>query len=102
MSKSDLERHPQVVVKSSDEKASDIGPIDEAPKWYVVDMSTKKDIILAGLGWGRLPDHMVVREIAQGDLVSLQALGDLTLPIYLTKRAGQSLGPVGLRIWESF
>lgn len=100
VSKTDLGRHPQVVVKSSDEKASDIGLMIEAPKWFVTDMSTKKDLILAGLGWGRLPDHMVEQELARGSLLSLPTLGDLLLPICLTKRAGHTLGPVGRRIWD--
>ncbi|MFY0662818.1 MAG: substrate-binding domain-containing protein [Shimia sp.] len=100
VSKAELERHPQVVAKSSDEKAPNTGLLEAAPKWFVNDMSTKKDLLLAGLGWGRLPDHMVEAEIARGDLVCLPTLGDLTLPICLTKRAGQVLGPVGRRIWE--
>lgn len=100
VSKADLGRHPQVVVKSSDEKAPDTGLLDEAPKWFVTDLSTKKELILTGLGWGRLPDHMVQTEVSRGTLASLPTLGDLELPICLTKRAGQHLGPVGRRIWE--
>ena len=63
-------------------------------------MATKKELILAGLGWGRLPDHMVEKELSDGYLESLPKLGDLSLPICLTKRAGHHLGPVGRRIWE--
>lgn len=98
--KTELERHPQVVVKSSDEKAPDTGLLGEAPKWFVTDMAAKKELILAGLGWGRLPDHMVEQEISCGHLLNLPTLGDLSLPICLTKRAGHHLGPVGRRIWE--
>ncbi len=101
VSKTELGRHPQVVVKSSDEKAPDTGLLGEAPKWFVTDMSTKKNLILAGLGWGRLPDHMVEKDISRGALLSLPTLGELSLPICLTKRAGQHLGPVGWRIWEN-
>lgn len=100
VSKAELERHPQMVAKSSDEKAPNTGLLEAAPKWFVNDMSTQKDLLLAGLGWGRLPDHMVEAEIARGDLVCLPTLGDLNLPICLTKRAGQVLGPVRRRIWE--
>jgi DNA-binding transcriptional LysR family regulator len=101
VSKAELGRHPQVVVKSSDEKAPDTGLIDEAPKWFVTDMSMKKELILTGLGWGRLPDHMVEDEITRGALLNLPTLGDLSLPVCLTKRAGQHLGPVGQRVWEN-
>ncbi|UZD91238.1 LysR family transcriptional regulator [Cognatishimia activa] len=101
VSKSALGRHPQVVVKSSDEKAPDTGLMSEAPKWFVTDMPTKKDLILQGLGWGRLPDHMIEREISSGALLNLPTLGALSLPLCLTKRAEHHLGPVGRRIWES-
>lgn len=101
VSKSALGRHPQVVVKSSDEKAPDTGLMSETPKWFVTDMPTKKDLILQGLGWGRLPDHMIEREISSGALLNLPTLGALSLPLCLTKRAEHHLGPVGRRIWES-
>ncbi|WP_412563133.1 LysR family transcriptional regulator [Thalassobius sp. MITS945101] len=102
MNKEDLARHPQVVVKSTDEKSPDVGLLQQAPKWFVTDMSTKKALILAGLGWGRLPDHMVAADIARGALVDLEVMGDVTLPICLTKRAGFNLGVVGQRIWSHF
>lgn len=100
--KTDLARHPQVVVKSTDEKAPDTGILDDVIKWYVTDMSTKKDLIASGFGWGRLPQHMVKDELASGALVVLPTLGDLSLPICVTKRANQPLGPVGKRVWEHF
>ncbi|MCH2067159.1 LysR family transcriptional regulator [Shimia sp.] len=100
VSKTELGRHPQVVVKSSDEKAPDTGLLGDAPKWFVTDMATKKELILAGLGWGRLPDHMVEQEVSDGSLEKLSTLGELSLPICLTKRAGHHLGTVGRRIWE--
>ncbi|WP_412563558.1 substrate-binding domain-containing protein [Thalassobius sp. MITS945101] len=102
MNKEDLARHPQVVVKSTDEKSPDVGLLQQAPKWFVTDMSTKKVLVLAGLGWGRLPDHMMAADIARGALVDLEVMGDVTLPICLTKRAGFNLGVVGQRIRSHF
>ncbi|KZK98984.1 LysR family transcriptional regulator [Pseudovibrio sp. Ad26] len=102
LTKSDLSRYPQVIIKSSDEKTPDTNILDETLKWYVTDMSTKKQLITSGLGWGRLPDHMVEKEIARGDLIILPTLGDLSLPLCLTKRANQTLGPVGRMIWTYF
>ncbi|WP_166415996.1 LysR family transcriptional regulator [Cochlodiniinecator piscidefendens] len=101
LTKPDLARFPQVVVKSSDEKAPDTGLMDEAQKWYVTDMTAKKELILEGLGWGRLPAHMVEQEINRGQLLRLPLLGDFTLPLYLVKRANHPLGPAGRSIWRS-
>jgi len=102
ISETDLAQHPQVIVKSSDEKNPDVGILDDALKWFVTDLHAKKELICAGLGWGRLPHHFVEREIDSGKLVVLSTLGDLSLPIYLTKLANRSLGPVGKRIWDYF
>ncbi|WIY24513.1 LysR family transcriptional regulator [Parasedimentitalea psychrophila] len=102
ISETDLARHPQVIVKSTDEKSPDVGILDDALKWYVTDLHAKKALICAGLGWGRLPHHFAEPEISNGKLVVLSTLGDLSLPIYLTKLANRSLGPVGKRIWEYF
>ncbi len=102
VSRDDLARYPQVVVKSSDERSPDTGLLDEAHKWYVTDVSAKKDLICAGLGWGRLPKHMVEAEINDGRLVSLSLFGDITLPICVAKRTNAGLGPAGDHIWNFF
>ncbi|QDG74646.1 LysR family transcriptional regulator [Labrenzia sp. PHM005] len=102
ITRTDLIRHPQVVVKSSDDKSPDAGLLDEAQKWYVTDLSAKKDLICSGLGWGRVPRHMVEEEINSDRLVVLPTLGEVVLPICLSKRANQSLGPVGQHIWNFF
>jgi DNA-binding transcriptional LysR family regulator len=102
ISETDLARHPQVIVKSSDDKTPNIGILDDALKWYVTDLHAKKELICAGLGWGRLPHHFVEPEIDSGKLVVLSTLGDLSLPIYLAKLANRSLGPVGRHIWDYF
>ena len=102
VSETDLARHPQVIVKSTDEKNPDVGILDDALKWYVTDLHAKKELICAGLGWGRLPQHLVEPEIESGKLVVLPTMGDLSLPIYLAKLANRNLGPVGKRIWGYF
>lgn len=45
---------------------------------------------------------MMAADIARGALVDLEVMGDVTLPICLTKRAGFNLGVVGQRIWSHF
>lgn len=102
ITRTDLIRHPQVVVKSSDDKSPDAGLLDEAQKWYVTDLNAKKDLICSGLGWGRVPRHMVQAEISSGQLMVLPTLGDVLLPICVSKRANHSLGPVGQHIWDFF
>lgn len=102
VTRENLTQHPQVVVKSSDEQSPDTGLLSEAHKWYVSDLQAKKDLICAGLGWGRLPDHLARAELASGQLISLPTLGEITLPICIAKRANSQIGPVGTHIWAFF
>ncbi|MCV6548605.1 MAG: LysR family transcriptional regulator [Cohaesibacter sp.] len=102
VSREDLARHPQVVVKSSDDKSPDTGLLNEAQKWYVSELSAKKALICEGLGWGRLPRHMVEEEMKSGHLTALPTLGEIQLPICIAKRATYNLGPVGSLIWAFF
>jgi len=102
MSEADLTAYPQVVIKSSDRQSPDTNIVDEAAKWYVTDQTTKKTLITAGLGWGRMPRHLVETEIKNKELICLDTLGDFTLPIYITKLKNKALGPVALKIWQHF
>lgn len=102
ISESDLAIYPQVIVKSTDRKAPDIGIVDDALKWYVTDLYAKKTLIAAGLGWGRLPQHVVETELKNNDLICLDTLGELNLPIFITKLKNKALGPVALKIWNHF
>ncbi|QFU21941.1 LysR family transcriptional regulator [Shewanella eurypsychrophilus] len=98
----ELANYPQVIVKSTDKRSPDTSIIDEALKWYVTDLHTKKTLITQGLGWGRLPEHMVKKELKSGELVSLNTLGDFKLPMYIAKLKNRALGPVALKIWNYF
>lgn len=49
----------------------DLG-IHSLDTWHVTELTTKRQCILAGLGWGSLPLHLVREDLAQGRLVELQ------------------------------
>jgi DNA-binding transcriptional LysR family regulator len=40
--------------------------------WRVADLGTKRELILAGLGWGNLPEPMVREDLQRGTLVRLE------------------------------
>jgi len=40
--------------------------------WRVVDLSTKRALLLGGLGWGHMPEHLVRDDLAAGRLVALR------------------------------
>ncbi|MGH7293961.1 MAG: substrate-binding domain-containing protein, partial [Polyangiaceae bacterium] len=66
--------------------------------WRVVDLETKHALLLAGLGWGQMPEHVVRDDLARKRLVRLrvQALGPEPLGrgLLLVWRRGSSPGPV--------
>lgn len=66
--------------------------------WRVSSQDAKHALILAGLGWGRLPLWMVERDLTEGRLIQLPAaaLGPEGMAInqaFLARRVGQPLGP---------
>lgn len=44
-------------------------------RWHVTDLHAKRDMLLAGVGWGSMPQHLVAGDIAAGTLVRLELRG---------------------------
>jgi DNA-binding transcriptional LysR family regulator len=79
-----LQRHLQIVWTRSAEmqavhksallplgKPQDLG-IHSLDTWYVTELKTKRQCILAGLGWGSLPLHLIQDDLTSGTLVELK------------------------------
>lgn len=95
----------QVVVRDSSRKprASSLGVLGEGRQWLVNDHQTKKAILLAGMGWGRLQRHMIAQELEAGRLVPLQIsdYGDTSLiEIRVARRRDEAIGPVAQTLWD--
>lgn len=66
--------------------------------WRLADLGAKKSMLLAGLGWGNMPAHMVEDEIEDGRLIVIQPAGfDSLTPLVLGAAyvSEHSLGPAG-------
>jgi DNA-binding transcriptional LysR family regulator len=66
--------------------------------WRLADLGAKKSMLLAGLGWGNMPAHMVEDEIKDGRLTVIQPAGfDSLTPLVLGAAyiSEHSLGPAG-------
>lgn len=99
ISVSDLADHLQIVL-------SDPTPLSEGRSFGVLSpqtcrvgsQDTKHAMILAGLGWGRLPVWQVERDIREGRLTRLATntlgrKGQLTSEAYVAHRLDEPLGP---------
>lgn len=98
--RADLDEHVQLVL--TDPSASD-GPsygVIGVRAWRFVELGRRLDFLLAGLGWCRMPEHLVSSHIAAGSLVPLmieddpaRASGPLT--IYAAHMRDRALGRAG-------
>jgi DNA-binding transcriptional LysR family regulator len=67
-------------------------------RWRVVDLATKHALIVSGLGWGHMPEHLVRDDLGSGRLVALklEAWGYAALrrSLMLVRRQDVVMGPV--------
>ncbi len=102
-----IKQYVQVVLKDSSRRPSKetYGVLEGGRQWRVNDLHTKKAIILSGMGWGNLPEHIIRAELDQGLLVPLQ-LENYTAFVesnaFVVRRFGQPTGPVAQKLWEDF
>lgn len=113
-----LHRHPQltlvtelkdeyqIVVQDSGQSSQGINYSVQTGQrcWYVNDFSTKKTLIMSGMGWGRLPDYMIKDELQSKALVAVN-LKDFDTHIALNYQAiklkSRLLGPVASKLWQN-
>ncbi|WPU67130.1 LysR family transcriptional regulator [Peredibacter starrii] len=98
----DLLEIDQIVIGDKNPRGASFGLLDEGRKWRINDNNFKRDIIFAGLGWGHLPDHSIVRELAEKKLVVLEFedIHPRELVINLIRHKRHQLGVVANLLWE--
>lgn len=99
----DLRRIDQLVLSDSNPDADvNFGLIEAGKKWRVKDAQLKTHLILAGLGWGHLPEHDIKEKIESGELVVLdfKTTHPKELEISLIKLKDNKLGPVASSLWS--
>jgi DNA-binding transcriptional LysR family regulator len=71
-------------------------------QWLVNDLGAKRDLLIAGLGWGHLPRHLVAEDLVGGQLVELErrAWHIRSLTFVVSQRRGHDLSPCEARLVE--
>jgi DNA-binding transcriptional LysR family regulator len=98
-----LQKHPQIVL--SDSAQRDLSPainvLEGGVRWNVSDVAAKKQIIVAGMGWGGLPRHLVARELSRGTLVELRVreFHADAIALGLVRRRDRITGVVAQTLW---
>ena len=93
-----LKQHVQVVLSERAVQTADRGVL-AARTWRVTDMSTKLQLLLAGVGWGSLPRELCEGPLARGELARLHPEpwlgGQHEVVLHTVVRADRPLGPAG-------
>jgi DNA-binding transcriptional LysR family regulator len=103
----DLKNSVQVVVRDSSRKprSRTFGFLPEGRHWFVGDHFTKKQIIMAGMGWGRLHEHLIEEELNSGKLVSLKIKNyqsTFEVDICIARMMDKPVGFVSESLWQKF
>ncbi|WP_151718708.1 LysR family transcriptional regulator [Gemmobacter serpentinus] len=94
---------PQIIVAGTngpeDSQSRDLLP--GGRKWTVSDFHAKRQVILAGQGWGGMPEHLIRADLASGTLVALAVEGfpPRRSEIFAIRRRDQAPGPVATALW---
>lgn len=95
-----LQRHVQLVLtdRSAMTAGWDYGVLS-GQTWRLADLGAKHSMLLAGLGWGNMPAHLVEDDIARGRLKIIRPIAFDARATRLVMggvyRADQRLGPAG-------
>jgi len=104
----EMKKCVQVVVRDSSRKPQQqksYGVLENGRHWVVGDHQTKKQLIQAGMGWGKLHEHLIADELATGELVALDIHNYpclMEMEIRAVRRFGEPVGPVAASLWEDF
>lgn len=100
-----LREHLQLVVtdRSPLTEGRDFGVLG-LRDWRLGDLGSKHALLLGGLGWGNMPEHTVLRDLAEGRLVRLhtQEGRELEYPLFVIHRGDDELGPAGKWLRQKF
>jgi DNA-binding transcriptional LysR family regulator len=105
VSAGDLEKHAQSVVRDSGRRQPrDSGWLGSATRCTVTSVEASLALVRAGIAYAWLPAHLVVSDIAGGELraLPLAAGGVRKLPLYLVLVRPAHAGPAAQAAMESF
>lgn len=96
----------QIMIADTIEPLAQLGisPLSEYhPQCLVKDMHTSKELILSGLGVGRLPEHLIKEEIESGLLLALpeKQFSSAIMTIYCMKLKDKHPGNFITQLWDS-
>jgi len=104
ISQAQMRQYPHILISDTGTSPLDhVNVLTGGQRWFVNDYHIKKTLILASMGWARIPAHMVQREVADGRLVEL-AIENFnytgSMPIYLIRLRGHPHSELAREFWD--
>lgn len=102
----DMRSYVQMIVADSSRhrSAQSLDVLQGAKHWRVTDFAANKEIILAGMAWGGIPEHLIKEELASGELVPIhiEGLEPRLSQLSLIRRTDKPIGVVSDALWKAF
>ncbi|HEX5064636.1 MAG TPA: LysR family transcriptional regulator [Myxococcota bacterium] len=99
-----LRAHAQIVLRDSTlgHDSPSLNVLEGGLRWSVTDIAAKKEVILAGMGWGGLPEHVVAEALASGELIALDVPEFATdaMELFVLRRRDRPHGVAAGALWE--
>ena len=102
-----MQNYIQVILTDSAQNApnKNYRVLEKARHWRVNNPQVRKELIVAGLAWGTLPEFVMARELDQGLLRPLQIENHYRFresELCIIRHADKVHGPAAQCLWESF
>lgn len=92
---------PQIVLASTGKDRSRSAAIFSSNQMVVDDLESKKQFLLAGLGWGFMPEFMIRNELKNKSLVFTHS-EEIKISLSMAHPKKSELGPCAQHIWRHF
>ncbi|XXY54229.1 LysR family transcriptional regulator [Sorangium sp. So ce269] len=100
-----LRAHAQIILRDSatGSASPSLNVLEGGLRWSVTDVAAKREVILAGMGWGGLPEHVAADALAAGELVRLQVpeFNADVMELFAMRRRDRPHGVVAQALWEA-
>lgn len=105
ISQAELRGLPNILISDSGSVApfDHVNVLPSGRCWYVGDYQMKKALLVAGMGWARIPSHMIGSQLESGQLVELDVENFNSrgrVPIYLIRLRDLPLSELAQAFWQ--
>ncbi len=101
-----LHTFPHILIENSASNSKNNEHIHVLPsgrKWYVNDYQVKKSLVLSGMGWARIPLHLVKTELKAKQLILINIenfQSNSYVPIYMIRLRNQAISHQAQLLWQ--